>query len=344
MILLALVGAIASCGSGEEEASTRGRPPTPVVVSTPFEYEFADRVEALGTARANESLVITARVMETVEAIRFEDGQQVEAGAILAVLERTEEAAQLSEARANLADARLRFERVAGLAERGTESQSRYDEVRTALEAAEARVAELEARVSDRSIRAPFAGVLGLREVSPGTLVQPGDHITTLDDIDRIKVDFSVPETFLSILEPELEVRTRSAAYPTREFVGRIRAIDSRVDPRTRAIRVRAEIENADHAIRPGMLLTLVLRANPRRSLAISEAALVPRGSSQFVVVVGEDGSTRRVEVQTGRRVPGIVELRSGLDADARVVIDGASLIPPGGMVRVLEEQPPPSV
>ena len=109
-------------------------------------------------------------------------------------------------------------------------------------------------------------------------------------------------------------------------------------------LRARAEIENSDHAIRPGMLLSLVLRANPQRSLAISEAALVPRGSSQFVVVVGEDGSTRRVEVQTGRRVPGIVELRSGLDADARVVIDGASLIPPGGMVRVLEEQPPPSV
>lgn len=342
--MLALTLALTSgCGDDAGPAGG-GRPPTPVVVSSPFEHEFADRLEALGTARANESVVLTARVTETVRRLFFEDGQWVDAGAILAELESGEERAQLAEAQANLADARMRFERVADLAERGTESQSRYDEVRTALEAAEARVAEVEARLSDRRIRAPFAGKLGLREVSPGTLLQPGDRITTLDDIDRIKLEFSVPETFFAMLEPGLAVETQSASYPDRVFLGRIAAVDSRIDPETRSVRVRAEIDNPDHLLRPGMLLTLVLRANPRRSLALAEQALVPRGPSQFVVVLDREDRPRRVEVRIGRRLPGIVEVLSGIEPNARVVIDGATLIPPGGVVRVVREEAPPSV
>jgi membrane fusion protein (multidrug efflux system) len=301
-------------------------------------------LEALGTARANESIVVTSRVSESIARVHFEDRQAVEAGDLLVSFERREEKAQLSGAYANRADAKLRFERISDLAQKGTESQSRYDEVRLSLEAAEARVAELEARLSDRRITAPFAGVLGLREVSPGTMVQPGDRITTLDDIDRIKLDFSVPETFLAMLEAGQEVQTQSSAYPGRVFVGSVEAVDTRIDPDTRAVRVRAEIDNPDHAIRPGMLLTLVLRANPARSLAVVEQALVPRGARQFVVVLDDEDRSSRVEVRIGRRVPGIVEVISGIDADARVVIDGASLIPPGGVVRVLREDAPPSV
>jgi membrane fusion protein (multidrug efflux system) len=340
--VLLIASAVPGCG-GDDSSGGRQKPPTPVVVSSPFEHEFADRLEALGTARANESVVITARVAETVKRMRFEDGQVVEAGMILAELERTEEVAQLAGARANRADAKLRFDRVADLARSGTESQSRLDEVRTALEAAEAHVSELEARVADRIIRAPFAGLLGLRDVSPGTLVQPGDPITTLDDIDRIKLDFSVPETFLGMLRLGLEVRTRSAARPDREFVGQISAIDSRINPDTRAVRVRALIENADHAIRPGMLLTLVLRGNPTRSLAVVEQALVPIGPSQYLVVLDAEDHPTRLEVKIGRRVPGIVEVLSGIELDARIVVDGASLIRPGVEIRVLREQAPPS-
>lgn len=342
-ILVLIVALSPGCDRRSPDAATGGRPPIPVVVSRPFEHEFADRIEALGTARANESVVITANVTETVSKVHFQDGQQVEAGALLVELESDEERAQLAEARANRADARLRFERVADLAKSGTESQSRYDEVRTALDAAEARVAELEARVSDRRVRAPFAGILGLREVSPGSLVQPGDRITTLDDVDPIKLDFSVPESFLSILETGLAVSTENVAYPGRRFVGRVTAIDSRVDAATRSIRARAVIENQDHALRPGMLLTLVLRTNPQRSLALEEQALVPRGSSQYVVVLDEEDRPRRTEIRIGRRIPGLVEVLSGLAPDARVVIDGASLIRPGGVVRVLREQAPPS-
>lgn len=342
LLWIGLLAVGQGCSTEALDGAGNERPPVPVVVSTPFEYEFADRLEALGTATANESVVITANVTESVSRVHFEDGQEVGAGVLLVELESDEERAQLAEARADRADARLRFERVADLAKRGTESQSRYDEVRTAFDAAEARVAELEARVADRQVRAPFAGLLGLREVSPGALVQPGDRITTLDDVDPIKLDFSVPEIYLAMLETGLEVKAASPAHPDRSFPGRIRAIDSRVDPGTRSVRVRAQIPNADRALRPGMLLTLVLRANPARSLALEEQALVPRGSSQYVVVLDAQDRPRRVEIQIGRRVPGLVEVLSGLSADSRVVIDGASLVRPDGVVRVLREQAPP--
>lgn len=340
--LIATILFSSGCGDEAGEHASGARPPTPVVVSTPFSYEFSDRLEAIGTAYANESVVIAARVTKQVDRVLFSDGQTIRSGETLVELESNEERAQLAQARATRADAKLRFDRVADLAKRGTESQSRYDEVRTALDAANARVDELEARLADLRIRAPFSGVLGLREVSPGTLLKPGDRITTLDDVDRIKLDFSVPETFLAMLAPGLEVATQVAAYPGRVFEGRVVAVDSRVDPKTRAVRVRAEIENADHAVRPGMLLSLVLQANTVRALALAEQALVPSGSSQFVVVLDAEDKPRRVEVEIGRRVPGLVEIRSGLKAGDRVVIDGATLIAPGGVVKVLREEAPP--
>lgn len=328
-----------ACGDGA--GAGHQRPPTPVVVSHAFEHEFADRVEAIGTAYANESVEITARVTKQVARVLFDDGQTINAGETLVELESTEETAQLAQARANQSDAKIRFDRVADLAKSGTESQSRYDEVRTALDAANARVEEIQARIADLRVRAPFKGVLGLRAVSPGTLVRPGDKITTLDDIERIKLDFSVPETFLSLLSVGLPVETQNAAYPGRVFTGHVVALDSRIDPATRAVRVRAEIENADHAIRPGMLLSLALQANPQKRLALAEQALVPTGSSQFVVVLDAEDKPKRIEVQIGRRVPGLVEIVSGLKASDRVVIDGATLIPPGGVVKIVREETP---
>ncbi|MEZ4334273.1 MAG: efflux RND transporter periplasmic adaptor subunit [Myxococcota bacterium] len=262
VVSLAALGGI-GCDGGASGAG-RMRPPTPVVVSSPFEHEFADRVEAIGTAYANESVVITARVTKQVDRVLFEDGQSVRAGETLVELESTEETAQLAQARAAQADAKLRFDRVADLARSGTESRSRYDEVRTALDAANARVEEIQARIADLRIRAPFAGVLGLREVSPGTLVKPGDRITTLDDIDRIKLDFSVPRPSSAGRACSRSGRDRGVPGADLRRTGRRRR-QPRRSGHARAIRVRAEIDNPDHALRPGLLLSLELRANPER-------------------------------------------------------------------------------
>ena len=173
--------------------------------------------------------------------------------------------------------------------------------------------------------------------MSPGSLVRPGDQITTLDDIDVIKLDFSVPETFVALIRPGLEVRARSAAYPDRRFAGRVTSVDPRVNPTTRTVRVRAELPNPDHALRPGMLLTVDLIKNRRDALSVPEQALVPVGDRQFVYVVDGVGEARRVEVEIGSRRPGTAEVLRGLAEGDRVVVEGAHRLRPGSRVEVTD-------
>jgi membrane fusion protein (multidrug efflux system) len=310
-----------------------------VVVAPVSREEFFDRIEAIGTAFANESVVVTAQVTESVQRVNFEDGQEVEAGAVLVELTSAEESAQLAEVRANHAEALRQYQRISELVAGGSESRARLDERTAARDASEARLRELEARLADRLIRAPFRGVLGLRSVSPGTLVRPGDAITTLDDVEVVKLDFTVPETFLGALHPGLEIEAESVAFPERSFSGKVTAVDTRVDPRTRAVRARAAFPNPDHALRPGMLLTVALIANRRTSLAVPEQALVPVGQEQYVFVVDGEERAQRVLVRIGGRRPGLAEVESGLDGSELVILEGADQVRPGDLVRIASRE-----
>jgi len=343
----ALSLALLSC-SAESSAPTAKAAPrtlsraTPVVVTTVGADTFSDHIEAIGTARARESVVITADVVERIQRIAFDDGQIVTSGQLLAELTSEEESAQLAEAQASYADAVRQHRRTAELHARGSESQSRLDERTAGRDTARARLEELQARLANRLIRAPFDGVLGLRAVSPGALLQPGDVITTLDDIDIIKLDFTVPESFLPVVVPGLEIEAHSIAYPDRTLRGSVRAVDSRIDPVTRAFVARAEIANPDHALHPGMLLTVALETRRRRSLAIPEQALVPRGEHQYVYVL-EDGDTpSRREVTIGGRKPGLAEVLDGLREGETIVTEGADLLHPGARAQVTRTDPAP--
>ncbi|MCH2171348.1 efflux RND transporter periplasmic adaptor subunit [Myxococcota bacterium] len=315
---------------------------TPVVVTPVGVANFSDQIEAIGTTRAQESVVITADVVERVQRVTFEDGELVDQGQVLAELTSKEESAQLAEAWANYSEALRQHQRAADLHARGSESRSRLDERVAARDTAHARLEELQARLSDHLIRAPFRGVLGLRAVSPGALLKPGDVITTLDDIDTIKLDFTVPESFLPVVVPGLTVEAQSIAYPNRKFHGVVRAVDSRIDPITRSLIIRAEIPNPDHALRPGMLLTVVLETHPRKSLAVPEQALVPRGEHQYVHTLDDDGAAHRLEVTIGSRRPGLVEIRSGLTGTEIVISEGADLLHPGSRAKVVRSDPAP--
>lgn len=329
-----------ACGDDDSDRFMGGRGmrrAIPVVVGPVEERAFVDQIEALGTARANESIVVSAQVTETVKRVAFEAGADAKEGDVLVELTSREESAQLREARANYEEAVRQFDRAARLRRDGTVSQAQLDTRTTERDAAEARLAELEARLRDRLIRAPFAGVLGMRAVSPGTLVQPGDRITTLDDIDLIKVDFSVPERFLSVIRPGLTVEATTAAYPDRSFQGVVRAVDTRIDAETRSVRMRADLPNADHALRPGMLMAIELSANERRAYAVPEESIVPLGEKNFVFVVGAEGRAERLELDTGRRTGGHVEVLAGLSGDEKVVIEGGSMLFPGSNVEVIE-------
>lgn len=318
--------------------STAAPPATEVFAATVQSKTFVDRIEALGTLRANESVALTANVTDTVSAIHFDDGDRVEAGRVLLEMNSAEEVALLEEARVTAAEAKRQYDRIKSLESSGTAAKSQLDERLRQWEAARARVDAIQSRLADRRVRAPFAGVLGFRNVSLGALVEPGDLITTLDDDSVMKLDMAVPATFLRILKPGLAIEGTTSAYGERVFRGQVRTVDSRVDPVTRSVTVRAVIPNEDGALRPGMLMQAELLNNQRESLAVPEQSLLAEGQKHFVLLVNEADGNKAVkrQVTIGARRPGEVEILDGLAAGDKVITDGAIKLRPGQPVTII--------
>jgi membrane fusion protein, multidrug efflux system len=330
----ALAGAawLAGCGAGEPDASEA--PPAVAVVTTRVEpVEWRDSVEALGTASANESVTLTAKVSETVRKVAFDSGDVVRAGDVIVDLSSGVQLAGLEEARASFQEAERQLARGQELARSKIISESQLDTQRSTRDAAKARMDVVRAQLSDRVITAPFDGVLGLRRVSPGSLVTPGTPIATLDDISLIKLDFQVPERFLAVLERGQAVTARSGTYVDREFTGKVTSVDSRVDPVTRSLTVRAEIPNPDRLLRPGMLMSVQVLLEPRDAIVVPEIAVVQVGTESFVYRVKPDDTVERAAVKLGSRRDGKVEVTAGLDAGSRIVVEGTVKLRDGSHV-----------
>jgi membrane fusion protein (multidrug efflux system) len=322
---------------GEGVQQRRGGGATSVKVEVVHNADFADTIEAIGTAKANESVILTARVSETVQSVNFEDGGVVSEGTIIVELTNSEERAMVAEAEATVREAEAQYKRVLDLEKLGSAATSVVDNRLKQVEETRERLNAAQARLADRVIRAPFAGILGLRNVSQGTLVSPGLEITTLDDVDRIKLDFSVPERFLSSLVEGQTIEAYAAAFKDRVFVGEVRTISSRVDPVSRAVTVRALIDNADHAIRPGMLMTLTISSNHRKALSVPPSALVPKSNQNFVFVVDAENKVRHQEVFVGQRDDTQVEILGGLVEGEMVVYSGTLRLRNGSTIKVIE-------
>jgi membrane fusion protein (multidrug efflux system) len=293
-------------------------------------------LEAIGTAVANEAVDITSKTSNIVTAIRFSDGQAVSAGQVLVELDRGTAEADVAAATAAFEESRSQWGRSRELLATQALSKSQYEQLEATMKANEARVAAAQARLNDTYIRAPFAGRVGLRRVSQGALISPGTLITTLDDTGTIKVDFSVPEGQVGALRPGQQVVARTTAYPGRQFSGRVLSVDSRVDPASRSVIVRASVPNRDGALKPGMYLTVALSQDERPALVIPEEAVVPEQARQFVYVVQGTRVAKR-EVSLGRREPGFVEITAGLAAGDRVVVEGTLKLRDGATVREME-------
>ncbi len=331
-----LVGAILAGGLLPGLAASA--PPVPVIVTPAAQSPFEDKIEALGTLRANESVALTASVTETVSALHFDDGDRVDAGQVLVEMTSAEEHAQLTEALALANEAERQFQRVRSLATQGTASKSLRDERSREWETARARLTAIESRLSDRLIKAPFAGVVGLRDISVGALVEPGDLITTLDDDSAMKLDLSVPSVYLSSLTPGLPIAAKTRVFGDHEFSGEVRSVDSRIDPVTRSVVVRVLLPNPDRLLKPGLLMQVTLRKNPRQALLIPEAALMPVGREQFVLIAtpGDEGhQVERRAVTVGARRPGEVEVLQGLAVGELVITHGNMRVRPGQTVQI---------
>lgn len=300
--------------------------------------EFSDEIRVLGVARGRRSVNITSSTSELITRVLFTDGQRVPAGAPLVELQAREEDADIIEARSRVAQAQREYDRYRELAERGVAPRVTAENAETALDAARAGLSAAQARRGDRLIRAPFAGVLGLTSVTPGTLISPGAVITTLDDISVVRVDFPLPERYLSVLRPGVPIVATADALGSETFTGRIALIDTRVNEQTRSATARAEIPNPGGRIRPGMSMRVAVRQGLRQGLAVPEAAVQYEGDSAFVfrIAPGERGLTaQRLSVEAGSVENGFVEILSGLNAGDRVVATGLNRIQPGSPVTV---------
>ena len=323
---------LASCSS-KDHAAHGGKPPAVVTTAVLQTSEWVDTLDALGSARANESVTITAKVSETVAKVNFDSGDKVKAGQVLVTLSGRAQQAQLDEASANFREADSLYQRQQDLAKRQLIAASQFEAQHAARDAAKARLDQVRAPLSDRVITAPFAGVLGLRQISEGALVTPGTVITTLDDLSAIKLDFSVPEQFLPTLSVGATVLARADAYPEQEFHGQIDSVDSRIDPMTRAAQAHARIANTDGHLRPGMLLRISVQRPGRTTLQVPELALQQVGQQAFLFVVGADNKVAQVPVQIGQRRPGFVEILDGVKVGDRVVIEGTVKLKPGSKI-----------
>lgn len=336
LLLFTLAGLTANTYFKKSATDRRGFGGTPVVITEAASTTvLIDQVEAIGTARARESVNLTSKVTDTVRKVNFEDGAYVEEGTILVELTNTEETAQLAEAQSNLTETSRQLERIQNLIHQGLASELRLDEEKSRQQTASARLDAIVARLDDQLIRAPFSGILGFRNVSPGTLLSPNIIVTTLDDISLIKLDFSVPENYLSALKPGQQVFAVSAAYEGRQFEGTVKTINSRIDPVTRSVTVRAHIDNMDRQLKPGMLLTVTLIRSRSEALVVPEEAVIPVQEHQFVYVVTKEGIAKQTEIKTGRRKPGIVEVLSGLEPGQEVITQGVIKVRPGSKVIV---------
>ena len=335
-LIVAALLALAACNSAGGEGKAKGERPAPVVrVEAATPVTFVNSIEAVGTAVANEQVVVTAPVTERITRLNFDDGAFVQRGQVLAVLQQGEESAQLREVQARQREAQQSLQRVEALKNRGFATRADYDARVAAAAAARAQAQQMQAQIGDRVIRAPFSGWVSLRNISAGAVVNQGTEIATISDISTIKLDFTVPETVLAALREGQPIEARSAAYGDRIFRGTIATIDPVLDPVSRAVRVRALIRNPDRALRPGMAMTVAVSAAERSGLSVPEIAVVGEGDARFVFVLGEGNRVRRTGVRTGVRQNGRVEILQGLQPGARVVTEGVVKVSDNMVVRL---------
>lgn len=304
--------------------------------------EWTDKKEALGTLKANESIIITTNASETVTEVKFDSGDVVEKGQTILVFDQSEEQASLKASKSRLSERELAYNRASDLKKKDFTSKAVLDERKAALEETRAEIATIQARIKDRTITAPFKGVLGLRNVSVGAFVEANEMITTLDDLSVMKLDFALPETYLPIIKVGMNINAKAASFDTL-FTGTIQSIESRVDPITRAVTVRAMLQNPDYILRPGMLMTVQILKDSKQSVVVPEETIISKASKSYVYKLTPEADgiflVTETEIKPGTRQAGRVEVLEGLTAGDKIVSHGLQLVRNNIKVKILGTQ-----
>lgn len=326
--------ALTACGGDQEAAggapagdAAAGAPPAmqlPVEAVAVQREPLEAAVQTVGTTRADESVVVRPEVAGRIVRLPFKEGDRVKKGDELFALDDSVPRAALNEANATRENAQRASKRAGELGSRRLISQSEIDTLDSQLGVADARVASARATLGKYTLRAPFEGVIGLREVSVGEYVSPGQALVTLVRLDPMEVDFSLPESELSRIAQGQPVTLQVDAYPGESFQGEVAAIDPVIDINSRSAKVRARIDNSDYKLRPGLFarVSLGTGAQGQTGLLIPEQALMQQGEERFVYTV-VDGKAKRTVIQTGLRLPGRLQVVSGLNEGDMVITAG---------------------
>ena len=298
-------------------------------------------LEAIGTLRAVREVMLAPEIAGRVVAIHFEAGQRVAAGQALVDLYQAPEEADRASALAQAHYATTQLERSRKLAPSNVEPRQLLEQHEAELEEAQASVRQLDARIEQHHIRAPFAGVLGIRKINPGQYLNAGDAIATLTDLDQLYVDFNLPQQDLPQVRVGESVQVKTDAWPSRVFAGKVNALEPKVEEQTRNVSIEAMLLNPEHALHPGMYVTAVLNLAPQDgALVVPQTAIQTSALGDTVVVVrgsspSEAGQATTIPVTTGRRVGEGVVVTQGLKAGDVVVTEGQIRVHSGTPVRV---------
>ena len=339
IIVLAAIGVGTAfyLDDGTDTEQAREKRPSNVNVVQPKLDQVRDVVVAVGTLRSRQEIELTSEVSGRIVELNFAPGDPVAEGQLLVRLEDRQAQADLRVSNAQYVDAKRQYDRAQSLRSNNSISQAQVDALRTTLDVGEAQLEAARTRLNDHRIEAPFAGVVGLVDVSVGAYLNIGDSIATLDATDRMELTFSIPERYLGKVTQGQVLTARTAAFPDRDFGGTLAELGTRINELSRSLPVKAMIDNSEGRLRPGQFMSVSLTLQEREALVIPEQAVLLQGSKAFVFVANE-GEARRIEVGLGSREPGLVEITEGISAEDSVIITGQDRLSSGDKVAIVED------
>lgn len=334
---LAVVSAAPAAAPATPPQQGSERNPIPVDIRLPKLGNARHQIEAVGSLRSNESVILRPEIAGRITEILFEEGQPVKRGTPLVRLDASVARAQVAQARASIVLSRANFARADELFGKGAGTQRSKDEATAKLAADEATLALAQATLDKSTILAPFDGVLGLRQISVGDYVNPGQAMVNLEGLDQLKVDFRIPEVYSRLVAVNQVINLRLDALPGSSFEGKVYALDPALDPNGRAAILRARLPNSDKQLRPGMFARVTLTVEDRaNAVLVPETALVPAGQDITVFKV-VNGKAVQTKLRIGLRRAGEVEVLDGLAATDRIVVEGGVKLRDGQYVRQAE-------
>ncbi len=311
---------------------------TLVSAQKPLIQDILDSAEAVGTLRADESVIIRPEIAGKIVSYDFQEGQLVKAGTVIIRLDSEMNKAQLAQAEANLALSKLKIWRAEALLKKNFGKKGDLDEAATSLKVNEAQVIFEKARLDKTSLVAPFDGILGLRKFSLGDYVQIGQDLVNIEKINPLKVDFTLPEIYASVIKSGQEIELDVPALSSMKFKGQVYAVNPHIDEEGRNLSIRAKLENTDLSLKPGMFVKVKAILGMRKnSLIIPEEALIPSNNEVSVFkVVGQ--TAQLIKIKVGLRQKGTIEVLEGITANDLIITAGHSKLAPG--MKVMIEKP----